>query len=416
MGEALQGVMTTYPHPIFTTVLVRSPYALFLLAWMIAQSLRPLAARERLSDPRPKQFILHAAWLSALMLGGQALWYLSLPRTDVAANSAVFNSSTCAVYALSVVFLGEPVRLLKVVALVASIVGVAIICADAEQARRGLRAPLERDAGEPRPCALGYVLAVLSMLVYALYETVYKWILVRAERAVPRTAAMGAGTRRTGPRGAEDGALDRPRALEAAPPGFGTPPAPPTDRFDTPVARDVLDSSLFLGLLGVATALLGLITTPLASATGIEAFALPSPADARLIAVNAALDSLFHFALLLGIALTSPVTMSAGQMLVMPLSAVVDWRWKGVGISARTFCGECLVVAGFFLLHWRAWTGGAAPADHGSDVDTDPGGAGLDPSKTLDGSLQSHGGPRTGCVGGCASDALRVPLVLEAPV
>jgi hypothetical protein len=114
-------------------------------------------------------------------------------------------------------------------------------------------------------------------------------------------------------------------------------------------------AALVLGLMGAFTLVTLLPVFPLLDATGIEPFEWPSPEKARLLALNTGLDSVYNLSLLLGISLSSPLSMSVATMLVVPASLLADWALHGLVPGVQAGCGMAVILVGFATLHlpWR---------------------------------------------------------------
>ena len=96
---------------------------------------------------------------------------------------------------------------------------------------------------------------------------------------------------------------------------------------------------------------------PLASAldaTGLEEFALPSPALARGYALVAILMAMYQACLLAAIALTSPTFVAMGTMLAVPGSIAMDFVLRGSLVPVLGVGGILLILAAFGCLIFAA--------------------------------------------------------------
>jgi len=109
-------------------------------------------------------------------------------------------------------------------------------------------------------------------------------------------------------------------------------------------------SCLVLGLIGVWTALVLWPVFFVLSASGLEPFRLPSRHTLDILLGNVVLDSMYNGLLLFGVAVSSPLAMSVGSMLVVPASIAADYFIHGTLLSALGGVGVVLIVAGFVLL------------------------------------------------------------------
>ncbi len=103
----------------------------------------------------------NALWLSCLLATSpchsRSLLWTSCCRCVVL---AVVQSAAALVYAMSVVFLREPVTAMKTVAVALSVLGVVLVST----------APQHTDANDTHPSAAGYVWLMVSVLAYAGFE------------------------------------------------------------------------------------------------------------------------------------------------------------------------------------------------------------------------------------------------------
>ena len=84
-----------------------------------------------------------------------------------------------------------------------------------------------------------------------------------------------------------------------------------------------------------------------------EPFKLPNHHETLLLILNGFLDSWYYMLLVFGIAITNPVFMSVGVMLVSPVSFVVDYFLHGTELVPQAWGGVALVIIGFVLLQFR---------------------------------------------------------------
>ncbi|CEM02758.1 unnamed protein product [Vitrella brassicaformis CCMP3155] len=284
-------------------------------------------------------------------------WYLSLPRTSVSGNTAIYQSSCTMVYLISIFVLKERVTWLKSASVTVSFLGVLFISffpgnAGTEEPSRSLRRdlfyyselpvhPMVRrkgrsvawgwgeggvgrqlvtesevggvegivtraggddwdidDTGEEpiHPSLFGYGMCFLSMVLYACYEVFYKkW-------------ASHAGD-----------------------------PYP------------LANSLRFLGLMGCSTLLFAgppILILDLFPHWG-ESFELPKGEGARLIVLLASLDTLFNLFLLFAIMLSSPLFTSIGCLLLLPASVFSDLLIHHYRLPFPALIGVGFILLGF---------------------------------------------------------------------
>jgi solute carrier family 35 protein F5 len=86
--------------------------------------------------------------------------------------------------------------------------------------------------------------------------------------------------------------------------------------------------------------------------SGIEPFEQPPNSHVTfIIAMNMIMDAVFNILLLFGLALSSPLFVSVGTMLVMPATLVTDHIVNNVKINGGVICGCLLVALAFGLLN-----------------------------------------------------------------
>ena len=86
-------------------------------------------------------------------------------------------------------------------------------------------------------------------------------------------------------------------------------------------------------------------------ATGLEPLILPSSELTSQIMLNGFIDTIFNFAFIWGVALTSPVFMSTGTILIIPLGIVVDSLLGKGTMNFWQLCGVGFIVCGFLGLN-----------------------------------------------------------------
>ena len=243
---------------------------------------------------------------------------------------------------------------------------------------------------------LGYILCLISVVVYALFEIFYKKFehLLAAPPAKNKDADkqqqqfesnggravtyMGShvsdddndrtellvaksekGSVNHSPRGGGDGNIgvvaESPTA--AAPVG-GEEVAKAEGKLD--LLTPVLDCLKFLGLMGLYTSIPVAPCVWLLDVTEVEVFVNPF-IDCQGIScfsymiIDGCLDMAYNIGLLLGISLTSPRFMSAGTIMIIPVGVIVDAiQYVVVVITAATagHCGCCCVPCAVVRCCW----------------------------------------------------------------
>ena len=120
--------------------------------------------------------------------------------------------------------------------------------------------------------------------------------------------------------------------------------------------NDVMESFLFVGLMGVFNLVLLLPGMFVVKAIGLEVpFEFP-PGDVGLqIALVAILETGFHMFLLAGIAVSGPVFMAIGQILIIPTGYVYD-AIQGGSHSVGNYVGVFFIILGFLVMQEFEWT------------------------------------------------------------
>lgn len=356
MAELIQGLQTGWSKPWFIVFVIHGTYAAMLLPYAALRHARmrgastpaappadahespllsaPAAAKSdaAAADASPRQLVAAGVALSVLASFVAMTWYVSLTATLVSVNNALYQSSAACVFLFSVLLRLDAFSWSKLVAVGVCFAGAALAYLLSADGGGG--------GGPVTQTPAGYAWAMASTVSYALYEVLYAhW--TQRRHASARDAVCG----RTAAAGA-------PRSAPRAPP---SPPLPPHPALPLPLPaptalRKAENAALVLGAIGVASLLLQWPLFFVFDAAGVEPYELPSPAKARLLALNAGLDTLYNFLLLLGIAVTSPLTMALGSMLVVPASLLADWALHGVVPTPGAGAGIGLICLGFALL------------------------------------------------------------------
>ena len=327
MAKLIAGLHLSAERPLLCVYCTHSGYAIFLFVpcgRRIAAKLGWRVQRRMPAEDAPHRRAPAAGGLlSRRMLGGSFLlalfwtasaylWFVSLHLTLVSVNNCLFQSSAVFVFALSVPLLKERVTLLKAGAVVASIVGIALVIAFSPTSRggsgpSGAVGHLYRafdGSGEPVAADTvvdtwqGYLLLGGSVLLFAAYEVGIKVTL------------QGDGAH-------SHGAVD--------------------------------DSLGLLGLVGVWTTLLFwpgvLMEAAFGSSPPVGGLldAVVTWDQLRLLLLSTAMDAVINASLFASRALVSP-------LFLIPVGIVVDSVTLGVQWHAGAYCGTAGIVLGFVAL------------------------------------------------------------------
>lgn len=191
MGELIQGLQTNWEKPWFITWCIRGPgYAATLVPYALLRWHRSKSASVAPPEPAPRRGWRCCAWflpsgkeygvtlrrlltvvgtLQVLGALGSMTWYYSLNGTSVAANNAIYMSSSAFVFVLSVLLIGEVFTLRKAFAVAACIAGVIVVSfAPAASGSSG---------GPVKETVAGYVFVIISTVLYAVYQVLWaRWI------------------------------------------------------------------------------------------------------------------------------------------------------------------------------------------------------------------------------------------------
>eukprot|EP01067_Filipodium_phascolosomae_P001454 Filipodium_phascolosomae@DN1965_c0_g1_i1.p1 len=289
MAELVQGIETQYPNTYFLTYMAHSFYATCLIPWVFMKCSHGHGKYTGYFD---WCYYFGASIPTAIFAFVSGwFWYLSLPITSVSGNSAIYQSSSCMVFMFSICFLNEKVDPLKSTSVVLCIAGVCFVSFFPASSNRSSGG----EEGGSDPHFLGYVLCFLSMVLYALYEVLYKKWAVHMK-----------------------------------------------DEF--PIANSVR----FLGLVGVSTFLFCAPPLLVLDSFGIESFFIPKTGEAiKSVLLLGVLDTVFNMLLLIAIGLSSPLFASVGCLLVLPVSMVWDKIAHNYSMPGPAMMGVGLIILGF---------------------------------------------------------------------
>ena len=318
-AEFVQGVEDTYNKPIFISYVVHSSYLVFFCIWLV---LRYLPGRWKYQKKKIiytwKYYLLISCIFTVIVFCFNYSWYLSLPLTEVAANTAIYEAATAFVFILSVPILGERVTLIKVISLVISIMGVCLISMFPSVATNSTvilanitnLSNISNSSAHPiptaaNPTALGYGLVILSTVLYSLYEVLYKRLATSHKDTAP-----------------------------------------------------IMNTVRMLGLIGIWYLILVAPFLIIAHFTGLERFELPSTRVALLILMSSVLDGFSNILILFGIVLSSPLFISMGALLALPASAAADYIFHNIVMNYLSMMGALLIIIGFIGFTFSTYMNG----------------------------------------------------------
>lgn len=362
-------------------------YSVFMLPGVVAHFLRRKYHPEESFPVTRKRFVLAVLLSVWVTVFGAWSWYLSLPLTTVAANNAIYQSSSMFVFLFSALLLGERVTVSKLLAVLVSSSGIVLVALGG--------ANTENKNAHPTP--MGYVWVVISTALYSLYEVLYKMMIEtphpdaapRADaRPLLRAVAAHTDSARHDPlhHSALEVAKSSSSSSSSSKDGLGssrharlvehtehTEPTDPIERAEhvehaEHIVREgegAADSSssapasillqaemslLFVGCKGLCAIVTLWPIFLIFDATGVETTVWPDSENLEMLMGNAAMDGVFNASLLYGILVTSPLFMAVGSMLVVPAGIVVDRIVHDTRLSAESIVGIGLIVVGFAIL------------------------------------------------------------------
>eukprot|EP00915_Cephaloidophora_sp_WS-2016_P007082 GHVH01009604.1.p1 GENE.GHVH01009604.1~~GHVH01009604.1.p1 ORF type:complete len:563 (-),score=87.05 GHVH01009604.1:79-1767(-) len=338
---------------------------------------------------------LRYSFLSLIALISGWTWYISLPRTKLAANTCIYQSSLAFVYIFSVFILKERRTWYKTVSVIICIAGVAVVAygtdepvamtpvntiidtetqnekiiekiigipeamrsigdliytatsstefnqttifpEDEEAVRRlkGATEPLISLLGlvSVSDQTFGYLMVVISMLLYSIYEVLYKVYCYPFALTVKVHVDS-------------------------------------IERSSTGHPHLNIESCRAIGLMGVAS-LMMLPFTIVLHVTGIEVFRWPSLYESYLLLEIGLIDMVYNLLIVIAIGLSTPLTVATGLLLSMPASMLIQRYTQNEAVSTFSVIGAALIAVGFILhvggnrlLFWKSTN------EHLTDID-----------------------------------------------
>lgn len=328
MGELLQDVNLNYPKPAMLTYIIHSWYSVLLIPWVIIR-------RNKLKETINKHRVMVklSVGLFPLMWLAAYLWYVSLKSTLVSANNAIYQSQCVFVYIVSLFVLGEAFDMKKVAVLALCVVGVVLIVFTASKPppenvkNATMTTPSSSSPSNTgthsvkiKQTLWGYIALILGVVAFAIYEVIFKKYEEKEEKR-KKNEIIAAGKLSAG-------------------------------MVSENHQEDILEASIiFLGFCGLVNVFIGWPFIFIFDATGLEPLILPSSELTSQIMLNGFIDTIFNFAFIWGVALTSPVFMSTGTILIIPLGIVVDSLLGKGTMNFWQLCGVGFIICGFLGLN-----------------------------------------------------------------
>jgi drug/metabolite transporter (DMT)-like permease len=376
MSQLVQGLQQGWNMPWFITYTFNTCYGIGIVPWAVLRFRRTgslcISGAEWRDEVRPyavptRQLIYLGLLIQFLSACNGFTWYLSLPNTLLAANNSIYQSSSAFVFIISVFLIGEVVNKAKILAVLVCIVGVCLVSF----------APTDNtDNSEIKQSVTGYAWCICSTLGYSILQVMYSKSTTKKLTSccdlcrrvpsrptqvtpIPIASPEGSSVIELTPLASNRSELpvditnsnqtlisDSPRdgASEAAPLQLPIASASVSPLIDAEM------SGFVAGWMGIGTMVTLWPLFFIFNATGFETFELPTGDKIRILAISAALDSMYQLSLLFGIVITSPLWISVGTVLVVPASLLADWMIHHVTVSLQAGIGIAFIVAGFLIL------------------------------------------------------------------
>jgi len=291
----------------------------------------------------------YAKWAPLMMLVVfccNYTWFLSLKHTLVSVNSIIYNCISVEVFIGSIPILNEGVSLLKIFAVLISIVGVIVIVLFDSNA----------DSGQISSTWYGYVLLLVSLSFYCAQEVGYKVLVNKAGElmlsAEERVLLMGS-TRRVDPD------RHRSKSEDEFVPTLGIHHDEDDYLEEALIAEKeneesnigkFMYSSMFLGIVAICNACFVIWLVVIWNYAGWEKFEWPNRDQTQLLLLNCLLGLVLILSIFSATAFTSPLVVSVGSLLVMPISMFFDWLFHDTIPYAAEWAGIVLITSGFVCI------------------------------------------------------------------
>lgn len=120
---------------------------------------------------------------------------------------------------------------------------------------------------------------------------------------------------------------------------------------DTKEERE-LNTHLFFGFVGMFTLFVLWPVLIVLNATGFEVFELPPTLTiASILLGNTLITFISDFCWCKAVLLTSPLTVTVGLLMTIPLAMIGDWIFKQFAFNWWYMCGACVVTLGFLIIN-----------------------------------------------------------------
>ncbi len=242
--------------------------------------------RSHLKELPWKRLLIWSVTGGPLLIFGAFSYYLSLTRTSIVVSNAVQNSVFILIFALSVVFLGEVLTVMRVLSSVVCVGGVVLLAFGS--------AGLSSD-GDPEFSLWGGFFLAISLILGSAYAVVFSW-LFRVENIK-----------------------------------YGNSP---------------IISLWAISFIGASTLLLMWAGLLIGHYSGLEPFVLPSLPQFKMLLLNALMDLILNLANLLAILFIGASLNAVGLLLAVPLSVLTQAIYLGAPLNTEAYFGIALISLG----------------------------------------------------------------------
>ncbi|KAG0357245.1 hypothetical protein BG005_003811 [Podila minutissima] len=232
--------------------------------------------------------------MTTLFMVPSYLWYFCVNLTSMANLTAIYNTACFFAYLFSILLLKEKIVRNKVLAVVLSLVGVAIISLTSRSSSN----PDDEDSAKAsanKTGLLGDMLSLVGAALYGFEEVMYK-------------------------------------------------------KYSSPKVHSVTFANTMTGLMGVVTCLMLWVPIPILHFIGHEVFELPNMNEFLSILMIAVLGLVYNGCFMIVVSQTSPVFAAVGVMATIPLVALTDWAVFGDKVGWGNIVGGISILAGFAIL------------------------------------------------------------------
>jgi len=361
------------------------------------------------SFPTIREHIKQGALLSTFFFVCVFTYTVSLSQTTVSVNTVIYNSQCVVVFFISVVLLREKMNAKKLISVFVSMGGVVMVAVFSKDSDDD---DDEANKDKVKTTAFGIMAVVISMLAYAVYQVLYKLIteppanptkvgMFILRLALPASARStlfrllrspssthhtdgdehdssynhsdknGHGQRAVtlmSPLRESYGGVDRSAVEDDADADAAEDASPAVVKVKKSSSSSSLSSSsssspsssssehenalsiLYMGLFGTMGCVAYWPIILICHYSGYETLEFPTGHVAWVFALTVVLDAIMNVSILLCITLSSPLFVTCGTLLTIPVSVLADRFLNDYSMAWPCYVGVALIVSGFFGL------------------------------------------------------------------